>query len=427
MKILHLVHQYPPDYVGGTEHYTQSVARALAARGHDVSVFYRHSAPGHGLTRRPADGVDVWAAWDGVQNPTRRFMATFGDRFLMDTFSEALAETRPDLVHIEHLMGLPAQLVGAIRQRGIPLVVTLHDYWWICANAQLITNYSQKLCSGPHAWLNCARCVLARGGAGRLWAAAPGLVPLLAARDRALRRVLLDAAQVIAPSPFVKEWYGANGLPGERVLVLPHGVERPALVAARSDGEIPSPGMARDGAFRVAYIGGLAPQKGVHVLVRAFNEAFGQDEMHQPELWIAGNEGFDPAYSRHLRSLAGPGVRFLGLLNRQQVWQCLAQVDVLGVPSLWHETFSIIAHEAFVARLPVIASRLGALPGAICDGVNGLLVSPGDISAWSAALQHLAGDPAFRERLREGIQPPMTIKEHVDRLEAVYAKAAGRA
>jgi glycosyltransferase involved in cell wall biosynthesis len=427
MKILHLVHQYPPDYVGGTEHYTQTVARALAERGHDVSVFYRRSAPGRGRTRRLADGVDVWAAWDGVQNPTRRFMATFGDRFLMDSFSEALAKTRPDLVHIEHLMGLPAQLAGAIRQRNIPLIVTLHDYWWICSNAQLVTNYDQSLCNGPRAWLNCARCVLARGGAGRLWPAAPGLVPLLAVRDRALRRVLLDAAQVIAPSPFVKEWYSAHGLSGARVLVLPHGVERPALLAARPDGEMSSRGMAGNGAFRVAYIGGLAPQKGVHVLVRAFNEAFGQAEMHHPELWIAGNESSDPAYSRHLRSLAGPGVRFLGLLDRQKVWQCLAQVDVLGVPSLWHETFSIVAHEALVAKLPVIASRLGALPEAIRDGVNGLLVSPGDISAWSAALQHLAGDPAYRQRLREGIQPPKTIKEHVDRLEAIYAKATCRA
>ncbi len=427
MRVLHLVHQYPPDYTGGTEHYTQTVARALAERGHRVSVFYRRSAPGRGRSQLPAGGVDVWAAWDGVLDPSRRFKATYGDRFLVDSFREALRTSRPDLVHIEHLMGLPAQLAGLLRRHGIPLVVTLHDYWWICANAQLITNYDQSLCEGPRAWLNCAHCVLARAGAGRFWPAAPGLVPLLAARDRLVRRILMDAAEVIAPSRFVKDWYAAHGLPGDRMLVLPHGIERPAANGGPSDGEMRAAGVGDDGTFRVAYIGGLVPPKGVHVLIRAFGEAFGQPKAPRAELWIAGDENADPAYVRHLRSLAGPGVRFVGLLDRPQLWRCLAQVDAVAVPSLWHETFSLIAHEAFVATRPVIASALGALTAAVSDDVNGLLVRPGDVSAWRAALERLAGDPAYREQLRDGIQPPMTIKEHVDRLEALYAKVLSRA
>ena len=92
--------------------------------------------------------------------------------------------------------------------------------------------------------------------------------------------------------------------------------------------------------------------------------------------------------------MAGPRVRFMGELSREQVWGCLAKVDVLVVPSLWYEAFSLIAHEAFLAGIPVIASRLGALAEVVQDGVDGLLVPPSDVSAWTATLQRLVDEPA---------------------------------
>ena len=138
------------------------------------------------------------------------------------------------------------------------------------------------------------------------------------------------------------------------------------------------------------------------------------------ELWIAGDEQADPAYVAKLRSAAGPQVSFLGKLNRTQLWTCLAQVDALAVPSLWYETFSLITHEAFAAGVPVLASDLGALASAVRNGVNGLLIAPGDVTAWSAALQQLVDEPLYTARLREGIVPAMTTAQHADRMEQIY-------
>lgn len=416
MRLLNLTHQYLPDKIGGVERYTQSISRALAERGHQVSVFYRRSAAGVGLERREEGGVAVWAAWAGSPSPTRRFLATFGDAPLVRAFAHVLDETRPELVHVQHLMGLPARLLTMLRQRGIPTVVTLHDYWWICANAQLLTNYDQRVCAGPRfAWLNCGRCALARGGADVLWPLAAGLTPLLAARERILRAGLRDAAQIIAPAPFVKRWYAAHGLDAARMIVLPHGIERPEALDTHQNHPPAAPDETA-AAFRIAYIGGLAWQKGVHVLIEAFNRL-----PPGAELWIAGDESADPAYVQQLRTLAGPGVRFLGALTRGQVWATLGQVDVVAVPALWHETFSLIVHEAFAAGRPVIASRLGALADRIQDGVDGLLVMPGDVAAWSTALRGLLDNPTACERLRAGIRPPLTLAEHVARLEEIYS------
>ncbi|MFN3763518.1 MAG: glycosyltransferase, partial [Anaerolineae bacterium] len=125
-------------------------------------------------------------------------------------------------------------------------------------------------------------------------------------------------------------------------------------------------------------------------------------------------------------ALASPNVRFLGRLNREGVWNTLAQVDVVTVPSLWYETFSFLISEAFAAGRPVLASRLGALADRVRDGVDGLLLPPGDVAAWRSAIQRLIDDPDLLPRLRANVRPPMTMEEHVERLEALYAQIVDR-
>jgi hypothetical protein len=56
------------------------------------------------------------------------------------------------------------------------------------------------------------------------------------------------------------------------------------------------------------------------------------------------------------------------------------------------------------------------------DGVDGLLLPPGDIMAWRAAMQRLLDEPDLLPRLRAGVRPPMTMEEHMDRLETLYAQ-----
>ncbi len=406
MRVLHVVHQYPPSYVGGTELYTQTLAKALADRGHEITVLHRGSAPGSGLKHRQENGTLILEAWAGLCKPNSRFLATFSHSWMQRTFECVLDEIRPDLVHVQHLMGFPAGCARALLKRGIPFVITLHDYWWVCANAQLLTNYSQQLCDGPSAYLNCARCVLARAGLNALWPALPALAPLLAWRARILRAVMLQATTLIAPSSFVQDWYACHGVPVNQIKVLPHGLEWPSGLPARE---------STDDTLCLAYVGGLSWQKGVHILVEAVGR-LGQTV----RLYVAGDEAFDPDYMTLLRAIAGPNVHFLGRLGRQEVWELLSQVDVVAVPSLWRETYSLVVHEAFAAGVPVIASRVGALAGAVRDGTNGLLLAPGDVRAWHEGIRRLTEQPDLISRLRANVGTPTTLAEHADQVESVY-------
>ena len=410
MHILHLVHQFVPENIGGVELYTQWLTQTLEQRGHQVTVFHRRSASGAGQQHLTQGGVHVRAAWTGVVSPTGRYLATFRDPAMVQLFERVLDETTPDLVHVQHLMGMPVALIRSIKRRGIPFVITLWDFWWICANAQLLTNYSREVCDGPRAYLNCARCALARINHPRLWLALPALAGLSGWRNRLLRQVIGAATRLIAPTDFVRRWHSARGVPTDRLRVLPPGLESAAAVHGsrqRSD----------RGTVRFAYIGGLSWQKGVHILVDAFRRIQGRGE-----LWIAGDESFDPAYVARLRAQAAPGVRFLGRLAREEVWQTLGQVDVVAVPSLWYETFSFLVSEAFTMGTPVVASNLGALADRVRDGVDGLLISPGDVDAWGAALEELVREPGLLARLRSNVRPAMTHDEHIRRIESLYAE-----
>lgn len=415
MRILHITHQYPPDDVGGVELHTQTVARELAARGHAVSVFYRRSAEGWGLERRQEGDVTVWAAWSGPIQPTGRFLATFRDEPILQGFRRVLGEARPDVVHVQHLMGLPIAVIEVVQQAHIPFVLTLHDYWWLCANAQLLTNDTEQLCAGPEWWVNCGRCALARAGQGDKRWLAPAIAPLFAYRQQRLQHIAALAARIIVPTRFTEEAYRPLALPANRVTVIPHGIAVPASP--------PLPPAAEEGrqGLRIAYVGGIARQKGVHVLIEAVN-----DLPHDGvQLAIFGDEQAYPEYAATLRALAThPGIRFAGRIPNQQVIQTLAQFDVVVVPSIWYETAALVVQEAFAANVPVVASDLGALRERVQHGADGLLVAPDDVSALHDALLELLRDPALRVRLRGGIQPVRTIAEQVNDTEAIYVEVA---
>jgi len=408
MRVLHVLHQYLPDHVGGVELYVHGLAQSQQRTGHQVALFFRRSLDGRRLERDTQDGLAVYRAVHGRFTPSGRFLSSLRDPYLATSLKQVIQEIDPDIIHIHHLMGLPVSSLGTGDLPGVS-VVTLHDYWWVCANAQLLTDYDGRVCDGPRHWLNCARCGLARAGAGRLWPLAPLAAPLFARRAAVLRRLGGRVAAWIAPTAFVRDWYAGHGLPADRIRVIRYGIELPPAAAVRRD-------RAAGPARHFAYIGGLASQKGVHLLLDAFN-----DLPAGATLTVAGDETAFPAYSAGLRRLAAhPGVRFAGRLDREGVWRTLAEADVLVVPSLWYETAALVVQEAFAAGVPVIAADHGALAERVRHEVDGLLIPPGDRPALHQAMRRLMDEPGLLDRLRAGIHPVMTMAEHGQQIDRAY-------
>jgi glycosyltransferase involved in cell wall biosynthesis len=393
------------------------LARQQADTGHQVSVFYPSNLPDDsqstGLT--VDRGVRVHRVPLGPRGRGRVFRDTFSNPAASQALSNVLSQERPDVIHIQHLMGLPAGLAPIIQEQAIPYVITLHDYWFGCANGQLITNYSGTICHGPgRLYLNCGRCALARAGLTRAAWLAPAAAPLMAYRNRLLHRVWRSAARIIAPTDFVRSIYEQMGLPSDNLMVITHGIEVPqerirTILAAR-------PANPPD-RLHIGYVGSLGWQKGVHHLIKAVNQL----PPDRVRLSIYGRQDTFPDYVAQLRDLIQhPGIRLAGALSRDDLWPALAELDVAVLPTLWFEASPLTIQELFAVGVPVVASRIGAMGEKIRDGVDGLLFPPGDEQALAAILGRLLDEPELRERLRAEIRPVKTVVDQAVEIEAIY-------
>lgn len=408
MKILYIVHQFMPEYVGGTEQDTWEVAKRMHARGHKVAIVHR--APGDGgVIPTQWEGVQVYRIEAGSMDVWSLFMTTFGHPLILRQLKRVFLEFQPDLVHFQHLRGLPPHFVKWINEQDCPVGFSLRDFWFICPNAQLLDYETGELCKTPGKPIHCARCGLIRVGLSSLLPMASCLAPIMAHRNRVLRKAMQQADALFTYSKFVKKWYAEQGIDEDHLHYVPRGIPRPVTspVADHDDRRV-----------RFVYIGGLSWQKGVHVLIEAFNEL--SDHV---ELLIAGDETRYVDYVRALREMAHhPGVKFLGRIDRDTVWRTLAAADAVVVPSLWYETFSMLTREAFAMHLPVIASNHGALAEAVTHEVDGLLVTPGNVVAWRKAMQGFAESAALQAHLRANVTPPLTMREYLDNIEEHYRK-----
>ncbi|MGC9467695.1 MAG: glycosyltransferase family 4 protein [Anaerolineae bacterium] len=415
MRIALVVHKFPPSSLGGTEIYTRNLAQGLADRGHEVSVFYRDDGEGTEFREgwMPSSDYRIWRvgrAFDpSSAHPASLFFDTFFNRDVEASFRRFLEQSQPDLVHFQHLMLLSIRLPNLVKQAGIQALLTLHDYWFRCANSQLIWPDGQ-VCRGKLAGINCARCAVARLDSGLLKAASPLLAPLFQWRDHVVKRAALEVGHFVAPSRFLRERYLEVGFPADSIAVVENGIDVDRIRAF-------PPKPSKDGSLRVTYLGSLAWQKGVHVLVEAMQGL----PPERIRLRVFGSQEPFPDYVAKLRSLVDPANTVLeGAVPNAQVGRILAETDILAVPSLWYENSPVVIQEAHAAGVPVLASDLGALAEKVQDDVDGGLIPPGDVVAWREALVELARDSRKISDWSSHVEPPRSLAEHVTGVEWRY-------
>lgn len=406
------VHKFPPDSLGGTEIYTWSLARALAAAGHQVHVFYPLAGVTAANARIERDGLHLWRVplpdRRSTENPAAQYWHTFRDAAIEAEFRAFLAQVDPEVVHFQHVQGVSARLIALAA--GRPRVATLHDYWYFCANSQLVRP-DRQVCEGPKFGWNCVDCATARADLSKLRPLRPVLALPFAYRNVYLRGLSQGIDLFIAPSHFLRKQYVRHGFPGERIMVLENGLDAARLTAA-SDVVLPEPS-ARP---HFGFLGSLAWQKGVHVLVEAFNRL-----SPAAALTIYGSDSAFPEYAAQVKAAARhPHLRFAGSLDYRHVGAALRQMDCLVAPSVWYENSPLVIQEAFAVGLPVVASRLGALTEKVQEGVTGYLFAPGDSADLARVLQRLVEEPARLQALRAAIAPGPDIHAHAQEIAEIY-------
>jgi glycosyltransferase involved in cell wall biosynthesis len=426
MKILFLIHQFYPTCQYGAETYAYHLGQGLQERGHQVHIFHRENhiarrfQPGEKLQEEDidVDGLTVHRVFLNPRYSLDRgaffhFLTTFYNPSIERAFAQYVDDLRPDLVHVHHLLYLSGGLIPITRQRGIPVMGTLHDFWYFCSNAQLLRPGGQ-LCDKNPGRVYCGACMKALYG-GRI----PDLVlplagPFFTWQERYLRRAMSQADVLISPSQFLLERHIQAGYPREKLVFLENSFPS---VAAQARVPIRETGLP----LQIAYIGSLTRHKGVHVLI----EAFRQIPSELASLDVYGSPDAFPKYSAWLQELAvgRPNIRFRGAFEHHLIEQVLRGVDLLIVPSLWYENSPVVIQEALTAGIPVIGSRIGALPEKVHDGTYGSLFEPGNADDLRQVLLQVVRDP---DRILEWKLNLQMYKNdfgmHLDNVQRLYER-----
>jgi glycosyltransferase involved in cell wall biosynthesis len=389
MRIL-LVNDYGT-LAGGAEVIVFSLRDALRARGHEVRVFASTAPAGSEANLADDLGYGTTGRW--------RTMVQSANLAAAWALRRVLAGFAPDVVHINlYLTQLSPLILLALGD--VPVIY--YAMW------------NRAICPVGNRLLPDGRICPFRPGIACL---RTGCLPLhdwlpLMTQLAADRTLAPRFTRVVAISQSVANRLAEFGPPHMGKASVVH----PGTAAAEARIDLsPSP--------RAVVAGRLVPEKGIDTLLRAFARLAPRDPISR--LVVIG-DGPERCNLVRLADDLGVGERvtFTGKLSPEATLAMVRSAWVACVPSLWEEPFGMIAAEAQMHGVAVIASRCGGLAEIVADGETGYLVPPGDPEALACRLEQLLSDRALAKAL--GVRGHARARDlfelngFTSRLEAIY-------
>ena len=462
MRVLHLGSGFRPLRRGGLVAYIEDLMAEQVRRGDEVAYFFA----GRHYPRLRTPRIRRWSRDDVAfyelvnsplhdhgRQPALEVAAPVVDVLL----EEAIAEFRPDVVHLQELAGLPSSVIDVARGLGLPVVVTLQDYFFVCPTFKLL-DAAGRTCGRHDPGADCLAAAAADPRpAGMLFEATANHdlahAPLVhrlprESRERIARVVgrrapptagpqgtaldfrrrreanverLSRADVVIAMSERVAELHVELGVAAEKVrtvhLTLAH-IDR--LTPRNANPSTPLI-FGTLGAFE------FAPKGGDLLLdaVRRLNDSPAAGRFRvQVFGWV------EPRYAEAAAGLDAIEVR--DPFAPSELDAILDGVDVGLMPSVWEEAYGFAGVEFLAKGIPVVANAIGGMPDYVRDGETGWLnrsCSAEELAAIMGGIVERPGQVAdLNAKLRADrgtiIKP---IARHADEMDAIYAEAiAGR-
>ena len=369
MRVLVVSDLYPPIAFGGYERTCATLVEGLRER-HAVTVLTSDlragQAPARAWVRRELAYLGPERR-EALRVPGAAVRAAAVTR-------RVVAETRPDIVYVSNCLGISQAAPCAAVAAGFPVMYRLSELWF-ASTLYRGDRFVGYLDGGPR-------------GLRRPWSWLVRSVN----RHPELR---LDPTR---PSRAAVSW-SSEELRAR--VTLPRGVE-PVLertIHPGVGGPFATTERRPSSPPTIVYAGRVTTAKGAEVAVQALGSLRASHGI-DARLVLAGHCRRD--MERRLTQLAGrlgivEHVELVGLLDSDALARLFARARALVVPTVAHEVFGRVTVEAALARLPVVASRIGGLPEALHDGEHALLFTPGDADACATALADVLRHPAAAE------------------------------
>jgi len=381
---------------GGAEAQALLLRDALAAAGDEVQLLTSSAGTA-------GDGRAEHVAWSS-EHVAARALLQIVNPFAVAAVRRARRALDPEVAFVNmfahHLSPALLHALG-----DVPVVLAVSDYKCVCPiGSKLLPD--ETIC---------------RQRAGRVCLTAGCVGTLHWLRDRPRYALLRDAVararRVIACSAWVTASLAADGIDAETVL-LP--VDPPGASYVRAPSATPE----------LLYCGRLDREKGLALLLRAFARVHAAHPAAR--LCIAGS-GPLRAELEHLAATLdlAAHVRFTGWLAPDAIERELSRAWALVAPSLWAEPLGLVAPEAIVRGVPVIASADGGFAETVVDGASGLLFPNGDENALARCLAAVVRGEAFADHV---VPPELVVAarerhdvgRYVARLRSMFTEVRRR-
>ena len=429
MKILKVIHGYPPLYNAGSEVYSQLLCHGLAQRNHEVNVFTReeNSFANDFTLRQSQDPANSEITLHIINIPVEKFRYRYQHNQVDQIFTKILLQIKPDVVHIGHLNHLSTSLIFEIAKHNIPIVYTLHDYWLMCPRGQFIQRNSLNnedlwaLCDRQNNQKCATQCY-----AG-YFSGDPNETPIdIAYWENWVNRRMVNIRKItqyidcfIAPSHYLYNRYIQEfNLPKNKIIYLDYGFDLQRLKNRKRISQDP---------FTFGYIGTHIPAKGIQLLISAFALLKGNSKLR---IWGRHrSQSTDGLYAiaSNLPLVIQKRIEWLHeYSNEHIVRDVFNYVDCIVVPSIWVENSPLVIHESLQVRVPVITANIGGMAEYVQHEKNGLLFEHRCISSLACQMQRLADNPRFADQLGDkgylqsdnGDIPSLTL--HISAIEDIY-------
>lgn len=280
-----------------------------------------------------------------------------------------LHEVDPDICHVHNIYHhMSPAVLGLLRQRGVPTVMTLHDLKIACPAYKMLTHDGIcERCKGGHLFnVVKHRCVK-----GSL--ALSSLVYLESRLHRLLQTYSKSVDRFVVPSIFFRDKLTEWGIDPTRMVHIPNFID-PSQYEFRT----------RTSNYFL-YLGRLVAEKGVRTLISAAKQA-------SVTVKIAGTGPEENSLRGYAESI-GADVEFLGYVSGTRLKGILSDALALVIPSEWYENAPVSVLEAYATGVPVIGSKIGGIPELVRPHETGYMFPAGDHEALSASLRSISQMP----------------------------------
>jgi glycosyltransferase involved in cell wall biosynthesis len=390
---------------GGAESYLLDVAALQRAAGHDVAFFGTRHPENDPALDDP--GFPEYIELDPPPASWSRRARAAGRIIYSREAERALARqverSRPDIVHLHNIYHhLSPSVLRPLRERGIPMVMTLHDFKLACPTHRFLAG--GRVCEAclPRRFYmpTVKRCYQGSVGASTLNGLELAIHTLL--------RMYAPVHLFLCPSRFMLKKMTAGRVFPDRLRWLPNFVDAAAI----------EPKSAAGGG--AVYVGRLSQEKGVAVLVEAAANL-------TCDVHIVGDGPDRHRLNERAKELGARRLSFHGHVPAEDVHQRLRNASVAVMPSIGYENAPMGILEAFAAGVPVIGTDHGGIPELIEKGVDGDLVPPGDAGALAASIDRFVTDPDRSFRLgtaaRSKVATRFSPAGHLAALDDLYREA----